>query len=111
MPSVMAIIDGGGMLRATRFVQVMVSAAAIGFDIPPGMSPRRVILSIHTNAVRVRWDGGAPTETLGHQLTAGAGPANDVSRGFELMGTEAIRNFRMCRNATADAEVAYTLEV
>jgi hypothetical protein len=111
MPVVLPVIDGAGSLRALKFVQVVVSTTVIGFDIPPGVSPRRVIVSIHTNAIRIRWDGGDPTPAVGHQLAAGGGPAADASRGFELLGAEAIRNFRMCRYGASDAEVAYTIEV
>jgi hypothetical protein len=109
MPVVMPLIDGSGPLRALSFTQVMVTDTAVGFVIPVVVVPRYVVMTIHTNALRVRWDGGTPTTTLGHQLTIGSGAPGDVSKGFELTGVDAIRNFRMCRSGSADAEVAYTL--
>lgn len=109
MPVVMPLIDGFGPLRALSFTQVVVTDTVVGFVVPVGQLPRYVILTIHTNALRVRWDGGMPTTTVGHQLTIGSGAPGDVSKGFELTGVDAIRNFRMCRHAGADSEVAYTL--
>jgi hypothetical protein len=111
MPSVYAIVDGGGPLRATKFVQLLVSTTVIGFDLAPGTTARRVFVSVHTNAIRVRFDGGTPTPTEGHQITAGSGAPGDVSRGIELVGSDSIAKFRMCRNGSTDSEVAYTSEV
>jgi len=61
-----------------------------------------VFLSIETESVRIRWDGGAPTSTDGHLLVAGDS--------IEIEGRGNVRNLRMIRitnSATAHVTVHY----
>jgi hypothetical protein len=98
-------------LQGVWFQQELVTDVVRSLTFPPEMRPARLVLSVHTNAIRVRWDGGDPTTTLGHQLTAGAGgQASDASRIFQLLGPLRIRAFRYVRDGTAAAEIAWTLE-
>jgi hypothetical protein len=103
---------GDAGLTPVFFKQVLVSTTVLALEIPDGIIPRRVVLTVHPNALRVRWDGkGVPTTTEGHQLVAGSGPSADVARGYELIGEPEIRGFRMIRNGSTDSETAYTIEV
>ena len=66
------------------------------------LASSRLWLTVNTNAVRIRYDGTAPTTSVGHRLTAG----NDVL----LSGNTILANFEIIRDGSADAEVFVTLE-
>lgn len=61
----------------------------------------RVILTVEAQSIRYRYDGTAPTDTVGHLLTAG-------SR-LELVGNDNIQNLQVIR-VTTDSTVMVTLE-
>lgn len=61
----------------------------------------RVILTVEAQSLRYRYDGTAPTDAIGHLLTAG-------SR-LELVGNDNIQNLRVIR-VTTDSTVMVTLE-
>lgn len=56
-------------------------------------------LSVETNSIRVRWDGGAPTSSLGHLLAAG-----DT---LTVAGEQNVANLRLIR-VSADGTVQVT---
>jgi hypothetical protein len=89
---------------AISFQQVTASTTALALVFPEGAIPKRVWLTVHTNAIRYRYDENDPTTTSGHRLANTGAP-------LELIGSQAIQAFRMIRDASADAEVAYTVEV
>jgi len=62
----------------------------------------RLWLTVNTNAVRIRYDGTAPTVSVGHRLTAG----NDIL----LPGSDILALFEIIRDGSDDAEVFVTLE-
>jgi hypothetical protein len=100
---------GDAGLTPRQFQQVTVSSTVVALVIPAGVIPRRLVLGVHSGAIRCRWDGGNPTSTVGHLMQASTG-AVDMTHMGELIGAAAITGFRMIRDGTTDAEVAYTLE-
>lgn len=99
-------------LRGVYFQQEVVTDVVKSLNIPVGLTQVRVVLSVHANGLRVRWDGGDPTPTLGHQLMMAASPGagSDASRLFELQGSDRIYSFRYVRDGSADSEIAWTVE-
>jgi hypothetical protein len=97
-------------LTPVQFQQVTVSSTVLALVIPGGVEPRRLVLGVQAGAIRVRWDGlGDPTTTVGHLLQSSSG-AVDMTKMAELVGAVAITRFRMIRDGTTDAVVAYTIE-
>jgi hypothetical protein len=96
--------SGSSGLSAVGFQQTTVSTTALSLVIPVGVTPQRALLTVNSNAVRYRTDGTNPTTTTGHWLASTGAP-------LELIGSKAIESFRVIRDAAADAEVAYTIEV
>lgn len=85
---------------------ITVSSTAIGGTVAtfaPADQPRAksCLISVETNPVRVRYDGGNPTTTVGHLLTAG-----DSMR---INGAGSVTNLKMIRTG-ADATVQVTYE-
>jgi hypothetical protein len=101
MPQVISHTGSTG-LTAVAFQQVTVSTTAVALSIAEDVIPKRVWLTVHTNAIRYRFDAD-PTATEGHKL--------GTNGTLEIIGATAIERFRMIRDAAADAEVAYTVEV
>jgi hypothetical protein len=101
---------GAQGVTAVSFQQVTVSTTAMALTIPPGIRPKMVFLSVHTNGIRYRLDGSDPTTTVGHVAAAAGGPSEAIVA-TGLIGERLIVNFRMIRNGAADAEVAYTIAV
>ena len=66
------------------------------------LASSRIWLTVNSNAVRIRYDGTAPTTSVGHRLTAG----NDVL----LSGSNVLALFEIIRDGSTDAEVFVTLE-
>lgn len=60
----------------------------------------KVFLTVETNSIRVRWDGTAPTASIGHLLTAGSS--------ITIIGEGNCAKLLMIR-ASADATVMATL--
>jgi hypothetical protein len=63
------------------------------------MSAARVLFTVETDSIRIRFDGTNPDATTGHLLTAGST--------FTLNGVENISNLKMIR-VTTDATVQIT---
>jgi len=61
----------------------------------------RIRITVETQPIRYRYDGTAPTDTVGHLLPA---PSELI-----LTGTDNVRQFQIIR-ATADATIMVTLE-
>lgn len=61
----------------------------------------RIIVTVETNSIRYRYDGTAPTTSVGHLLTAGTR--------LELVGNDNIQKLQVIR-ASADGTVMVTLE-
>jgi len=62
----------------------------------------RARITVATNPVRYRYDGGAPTATIGHYLAA-----NEET---EIVGRQNIANLRFIRAGGSDGVVSVTLE-
>jgi hypothetical protein len=93
-------------LVAFAFETLTVSTTALGGTVatfaPDGELPAQsVLISVETNTIRFRYDGGDPSAALGHALAAGAS--------YLLQGAENIANLKMIR-ASADATVMLTYE-
>jgi hypothetical protein len=99
MPVVFSLVNFG--LRTVAFQQSTVSTTAVALP-AAGESPKRAVITVHTNAIRYRLDGTNPSTTVGHLA-----PTGTV---IELMGPTEIASFRMIRNAAADSEVAISIE-
>jgi hypothetical protein len=84
-------------------VSIGVTAALLTEDAGNGKVLRasKVFLSVETNPVRLRWDGGDPTAALGHLLTAGTS--------IEIEGEKNVRQLRMIRQGGADGTVMVTV--
>jgi hypothetical protein len=91
---------------AYDFETITVSSVAIGFTsskvsstgVP---SAKAAIITIETNPLRYRYDGTAPTTTVGHLRAATDTP-------LVVWGINNIRNFKMIRQGGADASVSVT---
>lgn len=62
----------------------------------------RMRVTVNSNAVNYRYDGGDPTTSAGHTI-----PTNGT---VLIEGNQAIQQFRMIRSGALDATVAITLE-
>lgn len=83
--------------------QATVSTTALALSAFPGGVPQGVTYAkifVETNAARWRDDGVNPTTTVGMLNTATS------NREIELFSNEQIRNFRIIRDAAADAVVS-----
>jgi hypothetical protein len=100
MPITISHVNRG--LKTRVFQQVTVSTTAVGLSLPAEGRPKRALITVNTNAIRYRTDGVNPTTTNGHLGPTGAS--------IELIGETSLTNFRMIRNAAADAEVAYSID-
>ena len=94
---------------AGTFETINVSTTAIGVTasllevgLPGGFHRRAVKLYIsnETNSIRVRWDGTAPTASVGHLLTAGDS--------ITIEGEQNCSNFKAIR-VSADATLMVTV--
>lgn len=53
----------------------------------------RAYMTVQTNSIRVRWDGGTPTQGNGHLLASGDA--------IEILGPKAIQQFKMIAEGSA----------
>ncbi len=98
-----------GILNATEgydYEAITVSSASIGFTAskldPASSKPTsKVFCTVETDQVRFRYDGGTPTDAIGHL-------ANSGDR-FTITGYESIVKFRAIR-VTTDASLKCTFE-
>ena len=89
------------------YESITVSTSAVGPTeatyAPADESPATaVIISVETNGIRFRYDGGEPTSSIGHALASGAT--------YELPGAVNVSQLRMIRSGGADATVHLTYE-
>lgn len=63
-------------------------------------SARAALITVETNGIRLRYDGGAANATDGHVIAAGAS--------ILIEGNSSVRNMSMYRSGAADATVQIT---
>lgn len=94
---------------ATDFETVTVSTVSIGFtaskilqNVTGGTKRRcvKALFTVETNPVRFRFDGTAPTATVGHLMAAGDS--------FLVTGDANVSNMRLIRQGGADGTVMVT---
>lgn len=96
------------MPSAFAFETLSPAASAVAFTAATrnptnGNAPATVaVVSVVSGSIRVRWDGTAPTTTVGHRLTAGDW--------LTLTDQQAMRNFQCISDDGGTAEVAVTFE-
>lgn len=81
---------------------VALSAAGWSWTAGDLAKARAAIITARTAGVMVRWDGGAPTASLGHFV-----PANGT---LILEGTTNVNALQLIREASSDSTVSVTLE-
>ena len=82
---------------------VTVSTSARGIQTAvEGKQVMRALLTVETDAIRVRYDGIAPTAASGHQVQAGQ--ALSIDSPYD------IERFKMIRSGSADATVLISYE-
>ena len=82
---------------------VPITAAGFGFTASELASATRAVVSAHSASAHMRWDGGAPTATVGHHIGEGTRPQ-------VIYGTATIGNLQFIREASQDVQVTITLE-
>ena len=89
------------------FEQIVISTNALPFTAATvkGLYPyvfARALVSVESAAIRYRFDGTAPTSSVGHPL--------NVGDSFTLEGLDDILNFKAIRDvaATGDATITVT---
>jgi hypothetical protein len=82
------------------FEQITVSTVSIAFTTATLAEANYAVVSVETNPIRFRSDGGTPTAAVGHLAAAGTT--------LEVCGKLAARNFKMIRQGAADATVFAT---
>lgn len=82
------------------FEQITVSTVAVSFTAATLAEGSYAVVSVETNPLRYRSDGGTPTAAVGHLAAAGTV--------LEVCGKTAVRNFKMIRQGAADATVFAT---
>lgn len=95
-----------GQYTAYAFESVTVSTTSIGltagnFD-NNTESVKRIIITIESAQIRWRYDGGAPTASVGH--------LNNPFDTIILVGRTNISNFRAIRAGSTDATIRVTFE-
>jgi hypothetical protein len=76
--------------------------AVIGFSAANIDKADRAVISADTQPVRLRYDGGVPTASVGHLLAVGDK--------WGIEGNQNIRNLQVIRATGTDGFVAITLE-
>jgi hypothetical protein len=89
------------------YESLTVSTAAVGPTVsvyaPTGEDPAEaVLISVESNGIRFRYDGGEPTSSEGHALAAGTT--------YLLAGVTNVAQLRLIRSGGADATVHLTYE-
>ena len=64
----------------------------------------RIRVTVNSNAVRYRYDGGTPTTSDGHFAST------TVNNNFVIEGNANIQDFRIIRDGALDATVSITVE-
>lgn len=95
---------------AYEYEDITVSTSAVGFTaakIQPSGAPvgaGLVDISVETDNVRLRLDGGVPTSTVGHEFLASSTTQSTAS----VCGEQNIRLLLMIRSGSVDAAVRVT---
>jgi len=63
---------------------------------------KRAVITVETNSIRYRKDGGAPTSAVGHLVATGVE--------FVIEGEANVRNFRVISTNVAGSSVTVTTE-
>jgi len=92
---------------ASAFDQHTISNTALAlvdldFTAAQVLQTSRVIVSVRSGQVNIRYDGTAPTVAIGHTFFTG-----DI---FEIVSNADIQNLQLIRNGATDAVVDVTLE-
>jgi hypothetical protein len=84
------------------FEQLTADATVGGIALTPSVfeKVKRAIITVGDAKIRYRFDGGAPTATIGHVC--------DVDKSIELSSIEEIINFRAIRTGTTSAVLSIT---
>ena len=100
---------GDAGLTPFQFQQVTVSSTVLALVIPGGSIPRRLVLGVHSGAIRVRWDGGTAKFDRGPSAAGEHGRGGyDAHGGADRRGGD--YGLSHGPDGTTDAEVAYTIE-
>lgn len=95
--------DTAGFGYETLTVSTTALGGTAAVYAPADEDPATVaVISVESNGIRFRYDGGTPTSAIGHALSSGAT--------YELLGADNIANLRMIRSGGADATVHLTYE-
>lgn len=98
-----------GVYKPYAYEAITVADTAIGFTSSNYMNSNasevrasRAVCTLETAQVRYRYDGGTPTDAVGHVLNA-----NDV---VVIMGDDAIKNFKAIRTGGTSGSLKVTYE-
>ncbi len=78
-------------VKSLDFEEIAVAASAVGFDAPAGTV--RAVCGVETNPIRYRVDGEDPSSSEGFLVKA--------DETFEIVGPEAIGNFKAIQDGAA----------
>ena len=92
------------LYRATGFETLPITnAAAVPLTIATYGTATKAFISVANNAIRVRWDGTAPTTTVGHLC--------DVGSAIELLGHDITHFQAIAVGSDSIITVTYSTEV
>jgi len=96
-----------GLFDAGTYESITVSTTSkslSNYTDSDGNLAKRVVITIESAQIRIRWDGVEATGTEGH--------LNNPFTTIVIVGTDNIKNFRPIRNSTAtvDAKIRCTYE-
>ncbi len=77
--------------KSLGFEEIAVEGTAVGFDAPAGTV--RAVCGVETQPIRYRVDGEDPTTSVGFLVKA--------DETFEIVGPEAIKNFKAIQDGSA----------
>mgnify|MGYP006266656553 CR=1 FL=1 len=89
------------ILPAKDFETITVSTTALMLNSSKVHAAERAVVQVQAQSIRVRWDGGTPTDTIGFLYAA-----NSI---FAICGQENMAKLRMIR-VSSDATVVVTYE-
>lgn len=82
---------------------VPITDAGFGFTANELATATRAVISSHSASAHMRWDGGAPTATVGHHL-------GEATRPQVVWGKATIGNLQFIREGSQNVQVTVTLE-
>lgn len=89
---------GQGMFTASNFASVAVTNVASGLP-PYGLSIIRALITVEGSSARYRYDGSAPTVTVGHMINSG-----DV---IQILGALNLQDFQIISQGTTTLMITY----